>query len=190
MASEGVKRVEKYTLLIDMDSVIVDLMGKWFGAYNADYDDHLTVDQLTTWNSHELVKPACGAKIYDYLDRPGFYRDLKPLPHAIEVLQRLHECYEIYIVTASPVSALQDKAAWVEEHLPFIGVKKIIFAHDKDCVVGDLLFDDAPHNLQKYIDKGRLAVAMDYPYNKDLKCRRVSNWLEFESSLAAWLKES
>jgi 5'(3')-deoxyribonucleotidase len=50
-------------------------------------------------------------------------------------------------------------------------------------ICGDLLFDDAPHNLTAFSKTGRLAVAMDYPYNQDVNVPRVQSWLEFESFL-------
>ncbi len=170
-----------------MDSVTVDLMSKWFKRYNEDYQDQLLINEITNWDADLFVKPECGKKIYYYLSEPGFYRDLQPLPHAIEVLKRLALEYTIFIVTTSPKNALIDKVEWVEEHLPFIGSSQIIFTHHKAQVKGDLLFDDAPHNLISFQKSGGIAVAMDYPYNQKVNCNRVSDWLEFESSLKKWL---
>jgi 5'(3')-deoxyribonucleotidase len=168
------------TLLIDMDSVICDLMTVWHERYNRDYDDVLTVEKLKSWSSEKYVKPECGIKIYDYLKEPGLFLKLKPLPNAIDVLERLNRHYDILIVTSSLLSAYGEKELWVEEHLPFIGKQNLIFSHRKDMIVGDLLFDDAPHNLEAFASTGRTAVAMDYPYNWDTPVSRVKDWLEFE----------
>ncbi|WP_158634003.1 5' nucleotidase, NT5C type [Radiobacillus deserti] len=168
------------TLLIDMDSVICDLMTEWHRRYNEDYQDDLHVGKLSTWQSEQFVKPECGVKIYDYLKEPGLFLKLKPLPHAIEVLERLNGQFDILIVTSSVSTAFQEKEQWVEKHLPFIGKHNIIFSHRKNMIVGDLLFDDAPHNLESFHLTGRLAVAMDYPYNHDVEVPRVQNWLDFE----------
>ncbi|RID84018.1 5'(3')-deoxyribonucleotidase [Peribacillus asahii] len=180
------------TLLIDMDSVICDLMSDWHDRYNKDYDDNLTVDRLKCWNSEKYVKPECGIKIYDYLKEPGLFSRLKPLPHAVEVLKRLCKDYEILIVTSSVSSAFAEKEIWVEKHLPFIGKHNMIFTHRKNMIVGDLLFDDAPHNLKEFAATGRLAVAMDYPYNRNIEVPRIGNWLEFERFLQteAWVEIS
>lgn len=176
------------TLLIDMDSVICDLMTEWHTRYNHDYDDNLTVERLKCWNSEKYVKPECGMKIYDYLKVPGLFLQLNPLPNAIEVIERLHKQYDVLIVTSSVSNAFSEKEAWVEKHLPFIGKHNLIFSHRKDMIVGDLLFDDAPHNLMEFSSTGRLAVAMDYPYNQEINVPRVKNWLEFEAFLktVAW----
>jgi 5'-nucleotidase len=168
------------TLLVDMDSVICDLMSEWHRRYNRDYNDDLTVDRLLCWDSEKYVKPECGLKIYDYLKEPGLFLGLKPLPHAIEVLERLHKSFDILIVTSSVSTAYAEKERWVEQHLPFIDKKNLIFAHRKNMIVGDLLFDDAPHNLLGFAATGRTAVAMDYPYNRNVNVPRVKNWLEFE----------
>lgn len=181
--------MKKHTLLIDMDSVITDLMSKWFRVYNEAYNDRLTVDQLTGWNTHHKVKKECGSKIYEFLEQPGFYRDLQPLPQSIEVIERLNEKYDIFIVTTSPINAFKDKTEWIVEYLPFIGAEKIIFTHYKNRIKGDLLFDDAPHNLISFQEEGGISVAMDYPYNRDVNCRRVTSWLQFEASVEQWLKE-
>jgi 5'(3')-deoxyribonucleotidase len=61
--------------------------------------------------------------------------------------------------------------------------KNIIFSHRKEKIQGDLLFDDAPHNLEAFKKTGRIAIAMDYPYNALLDVPRVNSWLEFEEAL-------
>ncbi|TCP55376.1 5'(3')-deoxyribonucleotidase [Tumebacillus sp. BK434] len=176
--------MKRKTLLIDMDSVIVDLMSEWFRRYNEQHGDDLTVERVGCWQTEKYVKPECGMKIYEYLDAPGLFRGLKPLPHALEVLERLAKLYDILIVTSSRTFAYTEKEQWVEEHLPFIGKGNLIFSHKKNMICGDLLFDDAPHNLEAFQATGRTSIAMDYPYNRSVDVPRVSGWLEFESFLA------
>jgi 5'-nucleotidase len=173
------------TLLIDMDSVICDLMTEWHRRYNLDYNDDLAVHRLECWKSEKYVKPECGTKVYDYLDEPGLFLHLQPYANAIHVLERLHTKYEILVVTSSRTYAFTEKELWVERYLPFIGRKNLIFTHRKEMIRGDLLFDDAPHNLKGFQATGRVAVAMDYPYNRDVAVHRVTDWLEFEQ----WIYE-
>ncbi|MDP4549772.1 5'(3')-deoxyribonucleotidase [Alkalihalobacillus macyae] len=174
------------TLLIDMDSVICNLMSEWHKRYNEDYNDDLSVDKLLCWRSEDYVKAECGEKIYDYLDEPGLFLHLEPLPYAIDVLKRLCNHYDVLIVTSSRTYAYTEKELWVEKHLPFIGKRNLIFSHRKEMIRGDLLFDDAPHNLVAFSKTGRTAVAMSYEYNQQVDVPRVSNWLEFEKWLSTW----
>lgn len=180
----------KTTLLIDMDSVICDLMTDWHELYNRDYNDHLTVEKLKCWKSENYVKKECGIKIYDYLDTPGLFLNLKPLKNSIDVLSRLHERHRILICTSSGTYAYTEKEKWVVKHLPFIGRENIIFSHQKDMIRGDLLFDDAPHHLEAFKKSNRVAVAMDYPYNRNVDVPRVKNWLEFEQFIKKWGDEN
>lgn len=168
------------TLLIDMDSVICDLMTEWHRRYNEDYDDNLSVEKLQCWKTEKYVKEACGTKIYEYLDEPGLFLNLQPLPGAIDVLHRLSNQFDIFIVSSSTTYAFTEKELWVEKHLPFIGKHHLIFTHRKDMIRGDVLFDDAPHNLVAFKKTGRTAIAMDYPYNRHVDVERVHNWMEFE----------
>lgn len=174
------------TLLIDMDSVICDLMSEWHKRYNDDYNDNLSVEKLLCWRSEDYVKAECGEKIYDYLDEPGLFLHLEPLPYSIDVLKRLSKHYDVLIVTSSRTYAYTEKELWVEKHLPFIGKKNLIFSHRKEMIRGDLLFDDAPHNLIAFTKTGRSAVAMNYEYNQQVDVPRVNNWLEFEKLLSTW----
>jgi 5'-nucleotidase len=168
-------------LLIDMDSVIVNILDKWLSVYNQDYLDTLTVDQLTDYAMEAHVKAECGLKMYDYFHQASFFANLPPIEGAIESLARLHRDFEIVIVSTSPLYAYTDKEKWVEQYLPFIGKRNLVFTHRKDLVVGDLLFDDAPHNLLAFQQSGRLAVAMDYPFNRQLDVPRVTSWPAFEA---------
>lgn len=158
-------------------------MSEWHMRYNRDYQDNLSVERLKCWKSEKYVKPECGLKIYDYLEEPGLFLELQPLPDAIEVLTRLHKIYDILIVTSSVTNAFAEKEMWIEKYLPFIGKYNLIFSHRKNMIAGDLLFDDAPHNLIEFSSTGRVAVAMDYPYNRDVHVPRVGSWLEFEEFL-------
>jgi 5'(3')-deoxyribonucleotidase len=170
-----------------MDSVIVDLMSEWYNRYNNDYNDDLTVDRVLDWDAHSYVKAECAGRIYDYLKQAGMFENLLPLPHAVEVLERLAQRFDIVIVSSAPSSiAYREKEEWVLRHLPFISRDNLIFAHRKDLILGDLLFDDAPHNLQAFMRTGRIAVAMDYPYNREVSCPRVADWLEFEKKVERW----
>lgn len=163
-----------------MDSVIVDFMSEWLDRYNRDYNDTLRPEDLLTWEAHRYVKQECGKKIYHYISTPGFYLAMKPIEGAVETLARLHERFDIVIVTNSPLTGYADKERWLKKYLPFIPRENLIFARRKDLIQGDLLFDDAPPNIQAYLRAGRPVVAMDYPYNRDLPCPRVQSWKEFE----------
>lgn len=165
-------------LLFDLDGICCDLIKKWLATYNRDYQDHLTPEDITTWEWHHLVKPDCGKRIYHYLNQPGFFADLEPIAGCVESLQRLSERCELVVVTASPREACADKVRWVRTHLPFITRENVVITHRKDLVRGDFMFDDAPRNLRHH---PATRLMLDYPYNRDFHdCHRVHSWGEAE----------
>jgi len=171
-------------LLIDMDSVLVQLLPAWLERYNRDYDDTLRVEDIHVWEMHQSVKSSCGNKIYEYLKEPGLYRNLLPMPEGPETVRRLmDEGHQVFLVTAPPLNsphAVWDKLEWVREHLPFFALDHMIFCHQKWLLQGDILFDDCPTHLELF---EQTSIAMSYPYNKGYGQIQVSSWPAFYAEI-------
>lgn len=78
----------------------------------------------------------------------GFFKQLKPIPGAIESYNKLSEHFNVYILSTAPWSnpdALTEKLEWVKEHIPN-AYKNVIFSHHKDLNIGDYLIDDSTKN--------------------------------------------
>lgn len=165
-------------LLFDLDGICADLMTKWLSVYNRDWNDDLRPDEILSWDWDRYVKPECGTRIYHYLNRPGFFLDLKPLPGCQESLGRLADICELVVVTASPKEASGDKLRWVQRNLPMVPKGNVVITYRKDLVRGDFMFDDAPRNLRNHPAE---RIMLDYPYNRDFHdCHRVHSWREAE----------
>jgi len=163
-------------LLLDMDGILCDLVKKWFAVYNKDYGEALRPEEMKSWGPHRYAKK--GRVIYRYLSKPGFFLDLEPIPGAVAGVRRLiHWGHDVVIVTAAR-HGHADKLGWLARHLPFLHPHQVIFAHRKELVRGDVLFDDSPRNLAAFLPWG-LPVAMDYPYNQEAPGERVHSWEEF-----------
>lgn len=163
-------------ILVDMDGVLCNLLAKWLTAYNEEYQDTLDPQALETWGPHRYAR--AGKAVYKYLSRPGFFRDLEPLPHAVSGVHTLVGYGHDVVIVTSAKNGHKEKIEWVREHLPFLPQENIIFAHRKALVRGDILFDDAPHNLEAFKEYG-LPVAMAYRYNEGVDCPRVPDWKAF-----------
>ncbi|MHC8518917.1 5' nucleotidase, NT5C type [Weissella confusa] len=118
-------------LFLDMDNVLVDT---------------LSVLNQIDMSKESVVKP-------DQI--PGVFRDLPPIPGAIEAVNRLANEYEIYILSTAPwhnPSAWQDKLIWLQHYFgagedsPLY--KRVIMAHDKSVAHygGGILVDDRPYH--------------------------------------------
>ncbi len=187
MSDDGLGPSGKPVLLFDLDGICSNLAKKWLAVYNRDYHDTLTLDRIVAWEWHRFVRPECGKRIYHYLNRPGFFADLEPIPGCVEVLGRLSQRCELVVVTASPKEAMADKVRWVHRHLPFVPPRNIVITYRKDLVRGHFMFDDAPRNLRHF---DGVRILMDYPYNRDFHdCYRVHDWFQFEALMNTLLDE-
>lgn len=171
--------MNKPSIAIDLDSVLNNLEQVWLDAYNQDYDDNLTVEDMVAWDLTEYIKPKCGNKIYDYILQPMFFLSLNIKPNAYEVTKWLSQYADLYIVTAYTYTTCYDKVEWVKKYLPHIDIRNIIFCNDKSKIDMDFLIDDRDLNITTFKGKG---IVFDMPYNRHLNniYPRVHNWLEIK----------
>lgn len=164
--------MKKLTILIDMDGIAADLMQKVLNLYNAEHQTQYTHAHVMTWDFDKCIPN--GQKIFRYMDVPGFFRDLSPLPGMARALKGLKKAgHDLHIASTPHVkgTCAGDKLAWVDEHLPFIGSRKTILIRDKSMLKGDVLIDDKPVTIEKY----RLTwptsflASIAYPYNDHVK---------------------
>lgn len=181
--------MNKLRLLIDMDSVLADLSYKWYGKFNARHKrqlDESVVHRFDFWPMPDEDKK----DLFAILDEDGFFRDLPVIKGSQGVITALQaEGYEVIVVTTPPGiesgnSSVKDKLYWLDKHFPSLRPIKqnTVFTGRKSLVMGHLLFDDAPHNLEDFRKSGGFTCAMDYPYNRDVVADfRVINkdWYEF-----------
>ena len=115
-----------------------------------------------------------------YMRSADFFSNLKVMPQAQRVLERLQERYEVYIATAAmeiPTS-FTAKFDWLKRHFPFIRPSHIVFCGDKGILRGDFLIDDNPRQLRRFRGEGILYSA---PANVFVPgFRRVKDWLDVE----------
>jgi 5'-nucleotidase len=169
-------------LLIDLDGIAADFYGSILSIYNAEFGENLTPADVRTWEfSPEVFTKSTEEHIAEYFNRPGFWSELTPIKGAVESLKYLHgQGHVLKIVTAVPTHSPRccyEKLMWVENHLPFIGHDNFHATKDKAGVRGDLLFDDAIHNIDTFPG---LTCVLDTAYNQEANADfRVNSWESF-----------
>lgn len=154
-------------IFVDMDAILVDLLGAWLSDYNESSGNGITIADIRTWNMHEHVP--CGKEIYKIIGEPGYFDKLQPLPGAVEGFKALQDLgHDVKVLTSpfNPDSA-RAKLEWCERHLG-LRYDHVILAHDKHLLAqeGRVLFDDRLTTLGKWWNQGGAAYAIRYPYNE------------------------
>lgn len=117
----------KQRIYVDMDGVLVDFMS---GV------NRLNAETRAAYASNPD-------------EAPGVFALMDPMPGAIEVIGRLADKFDVYILSTAPwdnPSAWSDKLNWVKQHFGDTFRKKLILSHHKELLRGDFLIDDRDKN--------------------------------------------
>ena len=158
----------KPVILVDMDGVLVDFDG-WI------YDHSYLWPSLSPNRSAQThyfltdeVSKGDAAAMRKAVNEGRIFRDAKPIPGAIEGLNRLREVADVWICTR-PLEANRncrdDKAAWLRTHFDADLEKRLIITSNKSLVRGAILLDD--HPKEKEIKQAVWRpVVYDQPFNQ------------------------
>ena len=155
--------------------------------YNTKFDKNIIINRenLKSFDIMSTVDDVNGeARLNEIFCTPGFWETMPVYDGCIEIIKLLSEKYDVRILS-SPWpeydSCCTEKIRWVKKHLPFIDPSKIIFSSDKSIIMGNILIDDAPFNLENF--KSR-KIAISYPYNSNINVDfRTTDWNEIPKTV-------
>jgi 5'(3')-deoxyribonucleotidase len=127
------KKTDKKRLYFDIDNVLVDFKSG--------------LDQVSAEEKARYEDDGTGKAHYDDID--GIYSKMRPMPDAIEAVNKLAKVYDVYILSTAPwnnPSAWSDKLEWIKKYFGKTFHKRIILSHHKDLLRGDYLIDDSEKN--------------------------------------------
>jgi 5'-nucleotidase len=155
-------------ILVDMDSILADILTPWCHYLNEVHGESMTIDKVVSWNMHENA-PKAGLQAYDILKVEGFFRNLHVIPGAVEGVKSFVDAgHDVFVVTAAETpTSFKEKAEWFHEHFPFLGKRRLVLMHEKHLLSGDVLIDDGPHNAEAYRAAHPKAyiASLWYPYH-------------------------
>ncbi len=160
-----------------MDEVLADPLKKFIELYNRDYGIPLDLKLEAGKEMHQHVPEEISDKWFDYINEPGFFRNLEVIPGSIEAMRTLQSKYDVYVVSAAMEfrNSLIDKHDWLLQHFPFITWENQIFC-GKKIVDVDIMIDDRIKNFINF--KGR-PLLFSSPHNMLItEYERVNNWEE------------
>ena len=188
----------KGRILIDMDEVLSDCITHWINELNETHGlslerskvDDWRIERSTAFKNVNLTK----RQIFQPMNLAGFFSLMKPMPESKEGVQELlDEGFELAICSSLPAARryagqmAQEKLDWLRTHFPyFIETRNVVFTKRKEFVAGDLLIDDAPHNILSYPGK---TIVFDHPHNQKVEgTKRVKCWNEMKDACLEALK--
>lgn len=177
------KNIYKPIILLDQDDVIAELVLYVVEEYNTIYGTTYTINDITIWNISSIL----GKEVLDIMNNKDIFLKLKPVPFMIECLKLLTESdlFNMQMVSAAEYYVWENKCLWVKKYLPFFDLKNMNCCTNKYLFLGDILLDDAPHNLIKF--KNGQPIVFDKPYNQEynnpdlIGLSRIYDWIEFSN---------
>lgn len=172
-----------------MDDTIEYLLYAWVDRLNERHDLSVQYSDIQEWDISVAFPTLTREQVFAPLFEDDFWETVKPMPDAAEVLKwAIDEGHEVYIVTASAYQTIKSKMENVLfKHFPFISWKNVFIAQNKQMIRGDILIDDAPHNLEggNYV---KLLMTASHNRSYDASANgmvRVSNWDEVRACIVA-----
>ncbi len=171
----------KKRIAIDMDDVMAATGKKILKTYNHIIGTAFTEQHFENKAYFEIFEEKNYHKIREEIFKPGFFRDVEVMTDAVEVVQKLHERFDVFIVSAATEfpNSLKDKMDWLEEHFPFISWRNIVLCGDKSIVSADYMIDDHEKNLKTFKGKTLMFSAI---HNQMVSgYQRFRSWKEIEA---------
>lgn len=187
-------RKKKLRILLDQDECIADCVGYWLKELNQRYNLSVKKEHIHDWKISKTLglEKLTEEELYAPMEEPGFFRKLDIIPQSRQAIWHMTELgWEIILVTSlpdrmyNPGQKINDKMLWLATHFhEIIDLKNIVVTSRKDLVQGDILIDDAPHNLTTYPGP---TLAFDRPWNQEVNANLRSNyWPEIPGMIARY----
>lgn len=169
-------------IAIDMDDVIAHTIDRFEDIYRSEHQFELNPVILHGKEIREVLPQDIRHTLSQYVNAPGFFRNISVMPGSQEVVKELTGRYDVYIVSAAMEfkNSLIDKYEWLAEYFPFIPWTNIIFCGHKIVNV-DVIIDDRTIN---FLDFNGRKLLYSSPHNMLIEgYERVNNWGEVAEKL-------
>lgn len=163
-------------IAVDMDGVLSDTVAQFIAWEQKDTGIKKPIDEIMGKPELEVFPNS-----KKYLHTKDFFRTTSVIKDSQEIVKRLNEKYEVFIVSAATEfpQSLTEKQAWLNEFFPFITWQQMVFCGSKDIIDADIMIDDHFKNLNGF--KGPLSILFTQPHNAyadNGRHKRVYSWQE------------
>ena len=177
--------MRKLKILVDMDDTITWLLPVWVDYLNNKYSLGVEWSKIKEWDMSLAFPGLTHSQIYEPLATEEIWDFVNPRNDSVWALNKLFtHGHDIYIVTATDYRNIKPKFEKViNKYFPFIRWDNVIVAKNKQMINGDVLIDDAPHNLE---GGNYFKILIDTPYNRNYSTKgtdivRAKSWSQIYS---------
>jgi 5'(3')-deoxyribonucleotidase len=168
-------------ILLDVDGVLADFLTPAIVILRRLTGKPWTHQDMPTWDLFDVVGHEWEKRFFQECGRRGFAESLDVYAGAREGVAQLQQISDIYIVT-SPMQHnptwTYERESWLQKHFE-IPASKVVHTSAKYLCRGDILVDDRPANVEKWIAQhpNGIGLLWDQPYNRSqTHLRRASSW--------------
>lgn len=143
----------KPVVLLDCDGILADFVTPVLDEVHRLTGSRYSLDDLKTWEIFDTLPygPEIKSACYARMKEPGACAALTLYPGAKEAVAKIKELADLYILT-SPMRSktwAHERTDRLEKHFK-ISHDRVIHAHAKHLVVGDVFIDDKPSNVASW----------------------------------------
>lgn len=160
--------------LLDCDGVIGDWLTPALAIVERETGVRYDYHSFDSWHISETFKRdgLDAAHLFNLFEEIDL-SDLQPLPGAVEAVAALHALGDVYVVSAA--EDFRGRADWLKSHFG-MSHKKLVLAHEKHIVQGDLFIDDQPAHVDDWATHHPFGMACLFaqPYNRFSERKRFT----------------
>lgn len=166
-------------ILFDCDGVINNFQEHLLNILNIKHNTSYTIQDIIHYDWLPDTFEDCWVPI----EEKSFWDTITIDRKAIDTIEKLvKDGHTIYLATAShftPILGYKITKMLSYFDTNLVGERNVIVGKDKSMIMGDLLIDDFPKNLDKF--KGE-TICFSQPWNNNYhKTKRTNNWEEIQS---------
>ncbi len=191
-------------IAIDIDEVLVDFLGAFLEHHNRNFGTNYRREDFHAFGMHFTMTEdleTIVSRLHAFNDTDEF-KNILPMPDAIEAINRLAENHELVVVSSRPETIHDASREWVTQHFrgkfssfhfsshPHVArAAKQTKADLCELVKADYMIEDALDHALPCAQRGIKVLLFDTPWNQQaemtLNMTRVHSWPEIVDVIEA-----